>query len=184
MSETAQERPQYRANVSLRRKLYVVIILLAIAVFALAVVDILWLDEALYYGVLGGFGVLFLWALLMLFSRRHEYEVISTAMEKTYLRCKTCRHVFGFDMQHPHEARKPVVFTCPECGTPGRLPVDDSHAQPAAVPGGGTEGPRFKCDACDEHWSVGALGHTPKAEVRFEACPHCGEKGQMRLLEE
>lgn len=184
--ESRGEKYQHlRADVPRRRKAYGWFIVLAILVFVVSLVDILFLENALFWGVIAAYAVLLVWGIFLLFSRRGEERVRqATVTDRDYLRCGTCRHVFAFDMQHLHDPRKPVVFTCPECGTPGRLPNTEKGAAPAAIPGGGTFGPRFLCDNCGERWSVAALGHDPKSDVHFQACPHCGSEEDMRKVVE
>lgn len=184
--EAGLEKYQHlRADVPKRRKAYGWFIALAILVFIVSLVDILFLDQLLFWGVIAAYAILIVWAFFLLFSRRGEERMRqATATDRDYLRCGTCRHVFAFDMQHLHDPRKPVVFTCPECGTPGRLPDTEKGAAPAAIPGGGSFGPRFLCENCGERWSVSALGHDPKSDVHFEACPHCGDEDSMRMVVE
>lgn len=178
-----------RANVPLRRTAYGWFVVLAVIAFIVGVVDIIYLDDELMYGVFGAFGVIFLWGLLLLASRKKkedilEFQVADTMdLQEEYLRCPECRHVFQFDMEH-RDDRKDVNFTCPECAFVGKLPPADREPVPAAVPGGTGEGPAFVCDECGEHWRVGTLGHDPKEEVRFSACPHCGEKENFSLLQD
>jgi DNA-directed RNA polymerase subunit RPC12/RpoP len=180
-----------RANVPLRRTGYGWFMVLAILVFATSVVDIVYLDEVLFYGVLAAYGVLLLWGIGLLFSRRRkegeemmEFELADEMdLKEEYLRCPECRHVFEFDMEH-RSGRKAVNMTCPECGYVGQLPPETRQRVAAAVPGGSAQGPTFVCDECGEHWRVGTLGHEPKKDVQFSACPHCGETERFSLLED
>lgn len=182
-----------RANVPLRRTGYGWFMVLAVLVFIVSVIDIVYLDEVLYYGVLGAYALLLIWALLLLASRKRksgdddemlEFQLADEmSLKEEYLRCPECRHIFEFDMEH-RDGRKGVNLSCPECGYIGRLPPADRERVAAAVPGGEADGPTFVCDACGEHWLVGTIGHKPKHDVQFSACPNCGETERFNLLED
>lgn len=194
-----RDHSHLRANVEKRRLGYAWFLITAIVVFLVSVADILWLDGVLYWGVLGAYLVLFVWAVVLLFSRRiptDEEEDDDDAFapledihakgwredgDIDHLRCPHCRHVFAFDMKDLHAERRSVAFTCPECGAAARLPQAHAPVHEAVVPGGPAKGPEFHCHSCEERWSVGAIGHDPKAEVRFDACPHCGSVDIGRL---
>ena len=186
-----------RANVPLRRTGYGWFIFAVLLIFALTLVDIIYLDEVLKWGLVAAYAVIFMWAFFLLFSRTRrgeapaadddgllEFDVAdSMDLEAEYLRCPQCRHVFEFDMEH-RSHRKHVRFTCPECAYIGLLPPEDKDPVEAVIPGGKADGPTFLCGNCHEHWKVATIGHGPKKEIRFSACPHCGETEDFALLED
>lgn len=179
-----------RANVPVRRTGYAWFIVLAILIFLFSIVDIMFISSVAKWVVIGALAVILIWAIFLLFSRSwgddkgvvdfDEVDDEDYLEDGDYLRCRTCMHVFRFDMDHVHDKhREHVAFSCPECGTSGRLPAPDQPHVKAPVPGGEVYGKDFSCGSCDAHWTVGALGHEGKADVAFEACPHCGVKDQI-----
>jgi Zn finger protein HypA/HybF involved in hydrogenase expression len=180
-----------RANVQLRRTGYTWFIVSAILLFLVSLVDIMFLDSVMEWGIIGALGVLVIWALVLFFSRAWngvedgdvEFEEIEDedfVAKGDFLRCKTCMHVFRFELDHVQdEHREHVAFNCPECGTMGYLPSPEQETVKAPVPGGEVYATDFSCGSCDAHWTVGAIGHEGKADVGFEACPHCGVKDQI-----
>lgn len=176
-----------RANVPLRRTGYGWFIFLAITIFLVSVADIVFLDSMLKWGVIGVLAVILIWAIILLFSRRwkeveegDDFDEVDYQENGDYLRCRTCYHVFRFDMDHvTDDHREHVAFNCPECGAMGNLPAANMPKVNAPVPGGDIHATDFSCGACEAHWTVGAIGHDGKADVGFEACPHCGGKDQI-----
>ncbi len=175
-----------RADVPKRRTAYWAFLASAIVVFFVSIADILWLDSVLFWGVIAAYAILFIWAFVLLFSRSNRDEYDEDFFDAPtsgvdwrndgrvdHLRCAQCRHVFAFDMKHIDDDRAHVAFNCPECGATGKMPKPSTPVVEAVVPGGAMHGPRFTCYDCDEQWAVGAIGHEPKADVRFASCPHC-----------
>lgn len=187
----AKKYSHLRANVGLRRAGYAWFIVSAIVIFLYSAVDIIFISSKSKWFVLGALVILIIWAIILFFSRRirddDDWEFDNVEFEEKhyhengdYLRCKTCLHVFRFDMGHVEDDhREHVAFNCPECGTEGRLPRLDAEKVPAPVPGGQVYTDDFSCGSCEATWSVGALGHKGKAQVAFEGCPHCGVKDQV-----
>lgn len=178
-----------RANVPTRRKAYWAFLWIAIAVFVVSILDILFFEEVLFWGVIAAYVILFVWGIVLLFSRRwaddEEDDFVGVVDDEPasgdwrndgrvqHLRCVKCAHVFGFDMKHIDDDKAHVAFNCPECGATGKMPRPNAEVVEAVVPGGRMKGPRFECHDCNEQWAVGAIGHEPKADVKFDACPHC-----------
>ncbi len=189
MTETATKRDysHLRADVPKRRTAYWAFLWTAVVVFLVSIADILFLESVLFYGVLAAYAVLLIWGILLLFSRRQSADVDEDFFAPPtsnvdwrndgrvdHLRCTKCRHVFAFDMKSIDDRKAHVAFNCPECGATGKMPRPEANVVEAVVPGGSMHGPRFECQDCSEQWAVGAIGHEPKADVRFESCPHCG----------
>lgn len=177
-----------RANVRRRRAAYLWIILLALATVALAFVDVAALGaktKAIEYTVYGLLAFLFLWAFIMLFSRRRPVEeeaVVAKDMERTLLQCPECKSVFQFGELHFTDNRR-TAFSCPVCGAFGKLP--DPQQEPVKVlrPEGDFKELHYHCTNCNEDLAVGTFGDTPLHLVRFRACPHCGEKGHIERIQ-
>lgn len=185
--QSKKDHSHLRADVPKRRMGYWAFLWTAVVVFIVSLVDIIFLDEVLFWGVIAAYVILLIWGITLLFSRsiggEEPDEFFGVVAEDDadwtrdgkveHLRCTNCAHVFGFDMKHLDDDKAHVAFNCPECGATGKLPARNATPVEAVVPGGRMHGPKFHCNECAEEWSVGAIGHEPKAEVRFDACPHC-----------
>lgn len=168
-----------RANVRRRRVFYLLFILFSIAVFATSIVDILYLDSALKLVVVFPlYGLLFLLAILLLFSRRRQAKDLKALrdLEKTLLQCPDCKNVFQYGQIRFHD-RKSTAFSCPVCGVFSQLPDSDTEPVKVLRPVGPVRELQYHCNNCNEDLAIGTFAGTPLHEVRFRACPHCGEKG-------
>lgn len=184
LEERAARYRHLRANVRRRRIGYALFILFALAVFATSIVDIVALSDALKFTlVFPLYAVLFVLAIILLFSRKSHYEDLQElrALEKTLLQCPDCQNVFQYGQIRFHDRRK-TAFSCPVCGVYSQLP--DPTAQPvkALRPAGPFRELQYRCNNCNEALAVGTFGEVPLHLVRFRACPNCGEKGFVELL--
>lgn len=172
---------QLRGNVRRRRALYVIIILLAIGVFLGTAWDIVYNASEFKLYFFGAYGLLFLWGLLLLFSRkRHLQEVRELeAMHRTYLECEACNSVFQFGELRLHD-RKSVGFSCPVCSEESALPGTSAIPVERVLPEAGVLETSYACGNCNEQIVLGTFGATPR-ETRFRACPSCGISGQVGL---
>ncbi len=186
MSDEPQE---YQGpNVERRRMAYTWFIILAIVTFVVALVDILFLDNLLMYGVFAALGVLFLLAIIFLFARGEpkdeEEELEPLALEGSeHLHCPHCAHVFALETpKNTKNWKRKVAFTCPECGNKGILPPANATPLEAVVPGGEVVTKNFRCGVCNEGWSVGVIGHRLKKKPKFDACPSCNSAADIRMV--
>lgn len=181
-SEKWERYNQLHANVRRRRVGYVLIILLAIGVFLGTAWDIVYnaSDFKLYFFI--AYGVLFLWGLVMLFSRRrHLQEILELeAMQRTYLECEHCNSVFQFGELRLKD-RKKVGFSCPVCSEDSALPAPDAIPVERVLPDAQVIETTYGCGNCNEQIVVGTFGTTPRA-TRFQACPSCGVTGKVNLV--
>lgn len=181
-SEKWERYNQLRANVRRRRAGYVLIILLAIGVFLGTAWDIIYnsSDFKLYFFI--AYGVLFLWGIIMLFSRRrHLQEVMELeAMQRTYLECEQCNSVFQFGELRLKD-RKKVGFSCPVCSEDSALPGADAIPVERVLPEAHVIESTYGCGNCNEQIVVGTFGASPRAS-RFQACPSCGVTGKVQLI--
>jgi Zn finger protein HypA/HybF involved in hydrogenase expression len=182
-AERMERYRHLRANVRRRRMGYALFILFALAVFATSIVDIVFLSQALMPYVFALYGVLLVLAIVLLFSRRSQHEDLQEmrSLEKALLQCPDCQNVFQYGQIRFHDRRK-TAFSCPVCGVYSQLP--DPTAQPvkALRPNGSFHELQYRCNNCNEALAVGTFGETPLHLVRFRACPNCGEKGFIELL--
>lgn len=181
-----------RANPQKRRTAYWILMLVGLGALIAAIIDIFVLDAEWMWPLLIILFIVILLEIILFFSRRKpeeetEYEEVVTdepaELNHQYLRCQNCAHVISFEMQHLHEDRHGSVFTCPECGLPGRLPRRDEAKAHAVIPGGASHEVQFGCGNCGEHFAVGSIGHDPKAEIKFDSCPHCGVSDQLSVID-
>lgn len=173
-----------RANVRRRRIAYALFILFAIATFATSIVDIVALDDLLQYTVVFPlYAVLFVLAIVLLFSRRSQEADLAEMRElaKTLLQCPDCQNVFQYGQIRFHDRRK-TAFSCPICGVYSQLPDPAAEPVKALRPSGAFRELQYRCNNCNEALAVGTFGDTPLHLVRFRACPSCGEKGFIELL--
>ena len=172
-----------RANVRRRRLAYKLFIFVSLLTLVLAVVDILYLDSLLQYGVYGIFGLLFLWGVFLLFSRRRPQEELEEVhrLERTLLQCPDCKSVFQYGQVH-FDKHQPGVFSCPVCGVYSRLPPPDAPAVKALAPEGNVKEFGYVCRNCGEEFRVGTYGEAPLHAVRFRTCPNCGEKNRVERI--
>lgn len=173
-----------RANVRRRRVGYFLFILFAVGVFAASVVDIVALGDLLKWTlVFPLYAVLFILAILLLFSRRSQAADLEEMRElaKTLLQCPDCQNVFQYGQIRFHDRRK-TAFSCPVCGVYSQLPDPAAEPVKALRPSGAFRELQYRCNNCNEALAVGTFGDTPLHLVRFRACPNCGEKGFIELL--
>ena len=172
-----------RANVRRRRMGYALFILFAIGVFATSIADIVILNDLLLPYVFAGYAVLFVLAVILLFSRGSHLEDLEElrALEKTLLQCPDCTSVFQYGQIRLHDRRK-TAFSCPVCGVFSQLPDPTSPPVKALRPTGAFRELQYRCNNCNEALAIGTFGETPLHLVRFRACPNCGEKGFVELL--
>ncbi|MEA3142980.1 MAG: hypothetical protein QOG31_304 [Thermoplasmata archaeon] len=173
-----------RANVRRRRVGYALFILFAIGVFATSIVDIVVLEDKLKLVlVFPLYAVLFVLAVLLLFSRRSQLEDLQElrSLAKTLLQCPDCQNVFQYGQIRFHDRRK-TAFSCPVCGVYSQLPDPTAEPVKALRPSGAFRELQYRCNNCNEALAVGTFGETPLHLVRFRACPNCGEKGFIELL--
>ncbi len=172
---------QLRANVRRRRVAYGFIITLAILVFLATAWDIIFNDSAFKLYLLPAYLVLFVWGLILLFSRRRHLQEVAEleAMQRTYLECDHCKSVFQFGELRFGE-RKRVGFSCPVCGDESALPGPGAIPVERVLPEAPVVEATYSCGNCTEQIVVGTFGTTP-AESRFRACPRCGVPGQVAL---
>jgi len=171
-----------RANVARRRVLYKLFIVFAIVVFAVSIVDILWLESVLKLGVYGAYALLFLFGLILLASRKRSAEELAQLkeLEKALLQCPECRNIFQFGEANL-SGRKKVAFSCPVCGTYSALPDAESEPVRAPPPTGELREVTYQCEHCLERITVGVFGEQELHESRFRACPNCGEKDFVKV---
>ena len=171
-----------RANVARRRVLYKLFIVFAIVVFAVSIVDILWLESVLKLGVYGAYALLFLFGLILLASRKRSAEELAQLkeLEKALLQCPECRNIFQFGEANL-SGRKKVAFSCPVCGTYSALPEPDAEPVKAVPPGGILKELTYTCENCKERIAVGVFGEQSLHASKFRACPHCGEHNRVVL---
>ncbi|HLF16645.1 MAG TPA: hypothetical protein VI796_04345 [Candidatus Thermoplasmatota archaeon] len=171
-----------RANVARRRALYGVFILLAIVVFVASLMDIMFLESKMQYGVYGAYGLLFVIGVILLISRkRSEAEIAQlAALEKALLSCPQCKSIFQFGEVH-FSGRKKISFSCPVCGTYSALPDAESEPVRAPPPTGELREVTYQCEHCLERITVGVFGEQELHESRFRACPNCGEKDFVKV---
>jgi DNA-directed RNA polymerase subunit M/transcription elongation factor TFIIS/DNA-directed RNA polymerase subunit RPC12/RpoP len=172
---------QLRANVRRRRVAYGLIIVFAILVFAGTLADIIFNESEFKLYLLTAYAVLFVWGLILLFSRRRHLQEVAelAAMQRTYLECENCNSVFQFGQLRFGDRRR-VGFTCPVCGDESALPGPGSIPVERVLPEANVTEVTYACGNCSEEIVVGAFGATP-VETRFRACPHCGVAGQVSL---
>ena len=184
LGEKMERYRKLRANVRRRRTFYVLFILLTIGVLALTIVDILYLDSQLkWIGVFPAYGLLFILAIILLFSRSvHEEELAEMrALERSLLECPDCKNVFRFGSLHWSEL-KAASFSCPVCGVYSQLPGPDTPPVEAYIPAGEVRDLAYKCDNCNEQFSIGTYVGTPLHEVSFRTCPKCQQKGHIQRM--
>jgi Zn finger protein HypA/HybF involved in hydrogenase expression len=173
-----------RANVRRRRMGYGLFILFALAVFATSIVDIVYLKDALKLTlVFPLYAVLFIMAIVLLFSRANQNADLQElrSLAKTLLQCPDCTNVFQYGQIRFHD-RKKTAFSCPVCGVYSQLPDPTAEPVKALRPSGAFHELQYRCNNCNEALAVGTFGQTPLHLVRFRACPNCGEKGFVQLL--
>ena len=172
---------QLRANVRRRRVAYGLIIVFDILVVLATLADIIFNDSAFKWYLLPAYVLLFVWGLVLLFSRRRHLQEVAelAAMQRTYLECENCNSVFQFG-QLRFGDRKRVGFTCPVCGDESALPTPGAIPVERVLPEANVTEVTYACGNCSEEIVVGAFGQTP-VETRFRACPHCGVRGQVSL---
>ncbi len=163
-----------RANVPKRRLGYKLFIVAAFVVFATSLVDILWLDNLLYFGVLGAYGLLFLWAILLLISRRRPGQV---RLGEVVLNCPNCDNAFLYGSTHLADPAGTMI-TCPVCAQASELPPAGSQPRTVVLPDTTPVHTAYRCDHCDEHITVATFGQPPR-DVRFRACPQCHQTGTL-----
>lgn len=173
-----------RANVRRRRVAYVTIIFLAIAVIVLTLVDILLLSSALkWIAVFPAWLILFVWAVLLLFSTKRQKEDLAEMrrLERSLLQCPSCTNIFRFGAVRWQD-HKQSAFSCPICGSYSRLPGPDTPPVEAYLPEGEVRELDYRCGNCGEEFAIGTFTGTPLHEVRFRACPNCEEKGHIERV--
>lgn len=172
---------QLRANVRRRRVAYGIIITLAILVFLATAADIIFNDSGLKWPLLAVYVVLFVWGLILLFSRRRHLQEVAEleAMQRTYLECGHCNSVFQFGELRFGE-RKRIGFSCPVCGDESALPGPGATPVERVLPEAQVVEATYNCGNCTEQIVVGTFGTAP-VESRFRACPRCGVPGQVSL---
>jgi predicted RNA-binding Zn-ribbon protein involved in translation (DUF1610 family) len=170
-----------RANVRRRRAFYVLFILLAIAVFAATVWDMVFNAADLEWWLLPAYVVLFVLAVLLLISRRRHLEEVNEikALERSWMECDNCRSVFQFGSES-FLSRRRVGFTCPVCGDESALPLPGAEPVERALPPGHLHEVNYVCGNCKEDIVVGTYGSRPR-DVDFRACPKCGVTGQIQM---
>lgn len=163
-----------KANVSWRRKAYFWFIIAVVAVFLISLVDIIWLDEVLQWGVYIAIIGLFIWAVILLFA-----GVISNAWNvgEVALSCPNCDHVFLMATDHA-DNKGHARMTCPVCAFAGDLPVSEDQVTEMIIPEGKRTDQAYQCTSCEEHIVISTIGDNPRP-VQFESCPHCGEHGTV-----
>lgn len=132
-----------RANPRTRRASYWTIFLMALAIFAASLVDMIYLDNQLYGAVLAAYITLLVVALVLFLSRHKRERAEEYAVEpgaqvgELFLRCTTCSHVFAYDEQvlASHEG---WIQHCPNCDLPGPLPHMEGGADEGQGRGTGT----------------------------------------------
>lgn len=201
----AAKHQHLKANPRRRRGLYALIIFLALAIVALAIVDIFVLrdeptadlsmgERAIEFAVYGLLAVLLIWAILMLFSGKSgkeawtgetttvtetmEEQRARMELERALMQCPDCKSVFQFGEAHFRDNRR-TAFSCPVCGVYSKLPDPDVEPVKVLRPEGEFKELHYHCTNCDEDIAVGTFGETPLHLVRFRACPHCGERGHI-----
>ena len=181
LSQKWERYNQLRANVRRRRVAYGFIITLAILVFLATAADIVFNDSGFKWYLLPAYAVLFVWGLILLFSRRRHLQEVAEleAMHRTYLECEGCTSVFQFGELRFGE-RKRVGFSCPVCGGESALPGPGAIPVERVLPEAGVIETTYACGNCSEQIVVGTFGMTP-VESRFRACPRCGVPGQVSL---
>jgi hypothetical protein len=182
--ERMERYKSLRANVRRRRIGYALFILFALAVFATSILDIVLLDDMLKLTlVFPLYAVLFVLAIVLLFSRRNQAQDLQElrSLEKTLLQCPDCQNVFQYGQIRFHD-RKKTAFSCPVCGVYSQLPDPTAEPVKALRPTGPFRELQYRCNNCNEALAVGTFGETPLHLVRFRACPNCGEKGFIELL--
>lgn len=118
-----------RANARTRRAAYWTVVVLGIAIFAVSIVDMIYLENQLYWGVLSAYATLVVIALFLFVSRRVKDDASTYAVEETApaqvgefaLKCTSCTTVFAYD-QHVLETHAGWFLACPDCGLEGPLP--------------------------------------------------------------
>ena len=172
---------QLRANVRRRRAAYGIIITLAILVFLATAGDIIFNDSGLKWPLLAAYVALFVWGLVLLFSRRRHLQEVAEleAMQRTYLECEHCNSVFQFGELRFGE-RKRIGFSCPVCGDESALPGPGAVPVERVLPEAQVVEATYSCGNCTEQIVVGTFGAAP-VESRFRACPRCGVPGRVAL---
>lgn len=170
---------QLRANVRRRRVGYVLIILFAFLTLFATLWDIVYNASDLKWPLLGAYVLLFVWGLIMLFSRRRHLQEVAEleAMQRTYLECDHCRSVFQFGQLRLKD-RKKVGFSCPVCGDDSLLPGADAAPVERVLPDAAVVESSYACGNCNEQIVVGTFGLKPRAAT-FKACPNCGAAGKV-----
>ncbi len=166
---------QYRANVKRRRTAYLWFIIAVAVVFLVSVADIIWLDSVLKYGVYAAIVVLFIWAIVLLFSRK-----LSDAWNvgEVVLSCPNCENAFLYAAGHA-DNKGNARMTCPICEHVADLPVSKDQVREMNIPTGDRFDHAYHCTHCDENIVVSTLG-SKAHDVQFDACPHCGEHNSVR----
>jgi transcription elongation factor Elf1 len=146
-----------------------------VAVFLVSVADIIWWDSVLKYGVYAAIAVLFIVAIVLLFSRALSG---TWKVGEVVLSCPSCENAFLYAADHA-DNKGHASMTCPICAHVADLPVSRDQSREMAIPTGQRYDHAYHCLACEEHIVVTTLG-SDSGDLQFDACPHCGEHETVR----
>ena len=170
-----------RANVPRRRAAYKWFFGLAILVFFLSLVDIIWFDEVMFWGIVAAYVVLFVWGLILLIALPTRQKRDVWNLGEAALHCPNCDHVFLYAVDHPDDPGG-ASLTCPLCGVASHLPAPHSEPDRLPLPQGEPLRTAYQCGSCQEHIIISTLGDASRP-VRFEECPHCHALGTVGMTE-
>jgi len=169
-----------------RRRSYGILIASAIALFVFSLMDVFWLDEALFVPVMSIFVAAFIVGLVLLvdFTPKPKAKAgvppRSGVLSSEDLYCKHCKHVFRFGMERaPHGDG---AFSCPNCGVRSRFPSAGSSKIALDVPHDTAWTTQYQCTNCSERILLGTYGRSHHREVLFRPCPTCSAQHSMRIV--
>lgn len=154
-----------RANVRRRRAFYIVSILLAIAVLAATVWDIVFNASDLKWPLLAAYVALFVLGIIALISRRrHLQEVLELAeLRRVFLEDPASGDIFELTSSRLPDLQG-VEFTSPTTGQFYRVPSLDSAPVERNIPAGSSVARQFDLDGIDVE--IATYGTAPR-DVEF-----------------
>jgi hypothetical protein len=161
LAERMARYKQLRANVRRRRVMYGLFIVLAIAVFAGSIWDILYNSSDLMVAVFVAYGVIFLWGLLLLFSRQRHLEEVEEmlALERVFMEDPATGEIFQLAASKL-PALEGLEFSSPVSGQFFRMPSLSAKHVERVLPGGALQSKTFKHNGVEGE--VATFGKEPK----------------------
>lgn len=156
---------QLRANVGRRRFFYGLFIVLAIGVFAGSLWDILYNDSDFMLYVFGAYALIFLWGIILLFSRRKHLEEVEELwdLERLFLEDPGTGEVFQLSASKLPDLVG-VEFSSPVSGQFYKMPALESKQVERVLPQGEPRTKNFKFGEVEGE--VATFGKDP-ADITF-----------------